>query len=195
MTTVATSSGRPGRQRSDAADAAILRATLDVLGETGYEGLTVAAVIERAGVSSATLYRRWASKAPLVAAAVASLVPEAPDLDTGSLDGDLNTFVRHVAAAITVRREDIFDSLRAERKRNPELDDALADRFLRPRLAALRGILSRAKARGEIVVVPPADVALSLVVGPLYHRAFNMGEPLTPAFVKATAAWARRALA
>ncbi|MBU3702145.1 MAG: helix-turn-helix transcriptional regulator, partial [Acidimicrobiia bacterium] len=67
---------RPGRQRSEAADHAILSATLDLLSETGYGALTVAAVIARSGVSSATLYRRWPTKQDLVAAALASLHAE-----------------------------------------------------------------------------------------------------------------------
>src|SRR5438309_1249328 len=94
---------RPGRQRSAAADAAILDATLDLLRERGYDSLTVAAVIDRAGVSSATLYRRWPTKQVLVAAAVASLAPEAVAIDTGSLEGDVTAFVRHVAQAIAAR--------------------------------------------------------------------------------------------
>ena len=61
---------RPGRQRSEAAGELILATTLDCLREYGYAGLTMAGVIERAGVSSATLYRRWATKPELVAAAV-----------------------------------------------------------------------------------------------------------------------------
>ena len=56
--------------RGEAADAAILDATIEVLGEQGYGGLTVSAVIERAGVSSATLYRRWPTKLELVMAAI-----------------------------------------------------------------------------------------------------------------------------
>src|SRR5690606_19453403 len=61
-TAPATGPARAGRQRDPAADEAILAATLELLAEGGYGTLTVAAVIERAGVSSATLYRRFATK-------------------------------------------------------------------------------------------------------------------------------------
>jgi AcrR family transcriptional regulator len=186
---------RPGRQRSEACDALILETTLQLLGEAGYAGLTVASVIERAGVSSATLYRRWPTKPELVAAAVATLVPEPVDTDTGSLAGDLAAFVQHVADSIAARREDVADALSSEKLRNPELAALLRERFLAPRLADLRGILLRAKRRGELTTaVPSAEVALSLVVGPLHHRAFSLGEPLTPAFVRMAAAHAARAL-
>src|SRR4051794_9954235 len=185
---------RPGRQRSDACDAAILESTLRLLAEKGYAGFTVASVIEHAGVSSATLYRRWPTKQELVAAAVATMVPAPANTDTGSLAGDLDAFVHHMAKSVAARQEDVIDALSAEKKRNPELAALLRERFLQPRLAELRAMLSRAKQRGEVKAVPSADVALSLVAGPLYHRAFNLGEALTPAFLKTVAAHSLRAL-
>jgi hypothetical protein len=48
--------------------------------------------------------------------------------------------------------------------------------------------------RGEIDTIPPVVAAYSLVVGPLYHRAYHLDEPLTPAFVKNTIMFAVRAL-
>jgi AcrR family transcriptional regulator len=185
---------RPGRQRSAACDASILAATLELLNETGYAGLTVAAVIERSGVSSATLYRRWPTKQQLVVAAVATLVPEPVETDTGSLAGDLTAFIEHVAQSISLRHEGVTEALSIERKRNPELDEALRERFLAPRLVELRSILARAKRSGELEGTPPAEVVLSLVVGPLHHRAYQLGEPLTPGFVRAATGFALRAL-
>ena len=58
--------GRSARVRS-----AVLAATLEVLVETGYDGMTVDAVAARAGVHKTTVYRRWPTKAALVAAAAA----------------------------------------------------------------------------------------------------------------------------
>src|SRR4051794_28255306 len=60
---------RPGRPRSTEADRVILRTTIQVYGEKGIDGLTVDEVASRAGVSKATIYRRYASKADLVIAA------------------------------------------------------------------------------------------------------------------------------
>jgi AcrR family transcriptional regulator len=185
---------RPGRQRSEAADEAILDATVAVLAEQGYAGLTVAAVIERSGVSSATLYRRYATKAELVTAAITTLLPLPVDIDTGSFETDLSAFIRHVAQSIERRNERAVQALRIEKERDPDLHAYLREHFLTPRLANLKAILTRAKRRGEIDTVPPVDVALSLVTGPLYHRAYDLDEPLTPAFVKNTIAFAVRAL-
>jgi len=171
-----------------------MEATLSVLAEHGYVGLTMAAVIERSGVSSATLYRRYATKTELVIAAVESLLPQPADTDTGSLEGDLGAFIRYVAESIERRNERAVQALRLEKERNPDLDATMRERFLAPRLADLKGILARAKQRGEVDTVPSVEVALSLVTGPLYHRAYHLDEPLTPAFVKNAIGFAVRAL-
>ncbi len=185
---------RPGRHRSQAADDAILSATLDLLGSRGYEGFTVSAVIERAGVSSATLYRRWPTKQHLVAAAVASIVPPPPITDTGTLEGDLAAFIAHYCQSITARREDIAAALAHEVQHNPELQDALREKFLLPRLDQLGEILDRAIRRGELARRPEVEVALSLVVGPLYHRAFGWQQPLSDHFLAEATGHALRGL-
>ena len=173
---------RPGRHRSEAADEAIIAATLELLGEHGYGGVTMAGVIERAGVSSATLYRRFSNKDDLVAAAVATLVPSALEIDTGSLAGDLKAFVAALSRALVNRREEVMDALANESKRNEPLRALLRTKFLEPRLETVHAILTHAQERGELDAVPPDDVAFSLIIGPCYHRAFVWDQPLTAAF-------------
>jgi AcrR family transcriptional regulator len=191
---VTTATAGPGRHRSAAADEAILAATLELLTERGYGGLTMISVIDRAGVSSATLYRRWPTKHDLVVAAVASVVPSSVDTDTGTLAGDLAALLGSIAASIAARREDIAESLAMETKHNAELAAALRDKFLVPRVAQIDAIVRRATARGELCASPSGEMALSLVAGPVYHRAFVLGEPLTPAFLRRAVSYAQRGL-
>ena len=47
------------RSRGASRAAAILDATLQLLGEGGYDQLTIDAVAARAGSSKTTIYRRW----------------------------------------------------------------------------------------------------------------------------------------
>ena len=148
-----TAGTRPGRQRSEAADEAILDATVAVLAEQGYAGLTVAAVIERSGVSSATLYRRYATKAELVTAAITTLLPLPVDIDTGSFETDLSAFIRHVAQSIERRNERAVQALRIEKERDPDLHAYLREHFLTPRLANLKAILTH-EPRGEARSTP-----------------------------------------
>ena len=185
---------RPGRQRSEAADLAILGATLDLLAAVGYGGLTMAAVIARSGVSSATLYRRWPTKQQLVAAALASLHPEITDVDTGSLDGDISEMARSLAATLSVRREDLAEDVAVELRRNPEFRAAVNEKFLAPRLAAMRAVLDRARDRGELTTTVDHESALSLVSGPLHHRVFVLGRSATSDFTTTVAAAAAVAI-
>ena len=180
MTTTTT---RPGRPRSHAADEAILTAALDLVREQGYGALTMAAVIERAGVSSATLYRRWATKHDLVVAALEQVRPETLGRDTGSLAGDIAQFIQHTRTAVEGGWVELAEAIGVAAKRDPELSAALRERFLAPRIARLESILRRAVQRGELSAVPPAEQALSLIVGPLHHHAIVLGNPLTDAFL------------
>ena len=61
---------RPGRPRDARRDEAILNATLALLQERGYQGLTIDGVAASAGVGRPTIYRRWSSKPSLVVAAL-----------------------------------------------------------------------------------------------------------------------------
>ncbi len=53
----------------------ILEATLNMLADVGYDGLTIEAVAAKAKVGKATIYRRWSSKEALVIDASASISP------------------------------------------------------------------------------------------------------------------------
>lgn len=185
---------RPGRQRSEAADQAILGATLDLLAENGYGALTVASVIARSGVSSATLYRRWPTKQDLVAAALASMHAEIVDIDTGSLDGDIAEMVRSVADALTPRRDDLREDLAVELRRNPEFRAAINEKFIQPRRAVMAGIVDRAVERGELGQGLGFDVATAFVTGPMHHWVYVQGRRITPAFQRSVVDGALAAL-
>ena len=74
-----------GRPRDPRIDSAVLRATVELLGETGYAGLLVYAIARRAGTSKPAIYRRWPSKAHLVHEAVFPIGDATEIPDTGSL--------------------------------------------------------------------------------------------------------------
>ena len=50
---------RRGRPRDERYDATILDATLDLVADVGFGGLTIDAVAVRAKVGKAAIYRRW----------------------------------------------------------------------------------------------------------------------------------------
>src|SRR3954470_17199318 len=93
LDTAVTEPAKLGRKRDHTRDPEILEAALDVLAETGYDGMTIDMVAARAKAGKATVYRRWSSKAELVIDAVACMkrgdLDEANLPDTGTLRGDL----------------------------------------------------------------------------------------------------------
>lgn len=194
MNLAATERAKPGRQRSEAADQAILGATLDLLGEDGYASLTMAAVIAKAGVSSATLYRRWPTKQDLVAAALATLHAEIVDIDTGSLRTDVLAMVQASADAMTPRRQDLADDLAIELRRNPEFRVAVNEKFVLPRRRVMGAIVERAQARGELGPSIDAETAFAFIGGPLHNRMYVQGKPLSASYQRTVAAGAFAAM-
>ena len=194
MTLPTAERARPGRQRSEAADHAILDATLELLSEYGYASLTMAAVIAKSGVSSATLYRRWPTKQDLVTAALATLHAEIVDIDTGSLQNDVTAMVNASAQAMMVRREDLADDLAIELRRNPEFRAAVNEKFILPRRRVMAAIVERAQARGELGKEIDAETAYAFIAGPLHNRMYVQGETLSAAFRRTVATGALAAI-
>jgi AcrR family transcriptional regulator len=64
-----------GRPVDKMRDQAILRATLELVAEQGYDSVTMEAIAQRACAGKATLYRRWKSKPYLMADALTSILP------------------------------------------------------------------------------------------------------------------------
>jgi AcrR family transcriptional regulator len=85
---------KPGRPRDHRLDEAIVAATIDLLGERGYNGLSLAGVAERAGTTTPAIYRRWSSKADLVLSTVFRTHGDDVVADTGDLDADIRSMVR-----------------------------------------------------------------------------------------------------
>jgi len=159
----------PGRPRDPAAERAIIAATLELLAAEGYDGVRVAQVARRAGVSKATMYRRWPSKTRLVVAALRTTPPLGP-VDTGSLRDDLEALLCQFLAIVeSTPVAELLAALAGERRRDPSLASIL-DPFVRERTRPLVEALQRAVARGEIPPTADLDLAASLAGGPIITR-------------------------
>lgn len=80
-------------------NAAILEAALAGLGELGYDRMSMDDIASRARVGKAAIYRRWPSKAAVVAEAIAHWRRRLGSVDapnTGSLRGDIDALVASV---------------------------------------------------------------------------------------------------
>jgi AcrR family transcriptional regulator len=187
---------RPGRPRSEAADEAIHQATMELLARDGYADLTMSGVAAEAGVSTATLYRRWSSKLELVIATLVARASERELPDKGSLRDDLTALLREMVERFdTTASGRIVRGLIHETGRNPELAEALREHLTLPRRAALAAMLDRAAARGELRPGLDPDVVIDLVFGPVYHRLLVTNEAVTPRVVRGLTDLVMRAIA
>jgi len=156
---------RPGRPRSEQAEQAIIEATLDLFGEQGFEGVCVEAVAARAGVGKATIYRRWANKEELLLAALGSMKSPIPE-PTGSVRDDL-------VAHLTVMCADKADPRKARRyalllgegQKYPRLMTRYKETVIGPRHDAIRAIIRRGIASGELRADTDIEIALLALTG------------------------------
>ena len=160
----------PGRPRSAEADAAIVRATLEVLLAEGFRGLSVEAVRQRAGVGKATIYRRFPDKAALVTAAMEAANSPLEMPDTGSVRDDFRAVWRMAYAEADPLVRVALPRLLGEAASDPEMHAVFRAALVEPRREAGMAILRRAMERGEIRADVDAEIALDLVVGPLLYR-------------------------
>ncbi|MCY9783868.1 TetR/AcrR family transcriptional regulator [Nocardiopsis sp. EMB25] len=162
-----------GRPRDAARDRALMDATLTELQLHGYSGLTTAAVAKRAGVSTATLYRRWRSKEHLVVGAAQAWAEDlGPDLDTGSLESDLSRVLHDKARALDGPSGRLLRAVVGEAAHNRALADVLFDAFVMPLQNRVAALLERAAERGEIAPVADPVVVGEMVIGPMVTHTF-----------------------
>ncbi len=172
----------PGRPRSAQSHEAIVRATLELLAEVGFERLTMEQVQRRAGVGKATIYRRWASKSELVKEAIQYFSAELPVPDTGALRTDYAI----VAAAVVAIAQDrnaalLMPRLLTEVSHDPELHAIFTAQLVEPRRAVVRTLFERAIARGEVRDDVDVELVTDMLVGPVLYRFMIEGDDLRPA--------------
>jgi AcrR family transcriptional regulator len=167
------------RPRSAHAEAAILDATIVLLGEVGFSGLTIDGIAARAGVGKATIYRHWASKAEVAVEAFRALIPPLDDPDSGSLADDVRTVLFHLVEGLSNSPlASILPSLVEAAEHDPEVARLFKD-FSSTRRAVLQRVLARAARRGELRDGLDPDLAIDLLVGPIFMRRLITRAPLT----------------
>jgi AcrR family transcriptional regulator len=170
---------RPGRPRSAVADAAIVRATLELLLEDGYRALTMEQVRARAGVGKATLYRRYGSKQELVAHAIRHLNQPLETPATGTVREDILAVARSVlAGAERVQFASFVPRLLAEAAGDPEMHAIVYENLVAPRRAVMGDVLRRGVARGELRAGLDVELAIDILTGPwVYRLLISGGDP------------------
>lgn len=174
----------PGRPRSEHARQAILRSTMSLLPDTGFDDLTIEAIAADAGVGKATVYRWWPSKGALVVDAFASGTERKLHFpDTGSVYRDVSFQMRRAVAIFRSPQGRIVAALLGAGQSDPELLEAFRARFLRPRRQEAYKTLLRGIDRGELPHGLDLDLVLDILYGAIYMRFLIRHDELSADYV------------
>jgi AcrR family transcriptional regulator len=178
---------KPGRPRDARVHQAILDTTLQLLSEVGYGRLAIEGVAARAGVGKGTIYRHWPSKGALVVEAISGpICPIATGKwtirlgslpDSGSLRGDLLTFLQRIHFAFTAPlASETMPGLAVDLAQDPDLADRFRECVVQPKRDCLSEALDRARQRGELRGEVDVNLLCDMLVGPVLYRGFLTGQ-------------------
>lgn len=172
---------RGGRPRDAELHIAILEATRELLAARSYAELSMESVAARARVGKKTLYRRWPSKAPLVAEAVLDAygrsgsfeIPESADLraDLRSWLVEHAEFISDPASAALIR------ALIAAAAASPADNAALYQQLSAPQHVGVTVRLRRAVDDGHLDPDADLDAIADALIGVLLLRVLNGTPP------------------
>lgn len=174
---------RRGRPRDEQAEQAIIDATITILDEAGFAGLSIEAVAARAGVSRPTVYRRWPTKLDLAVDAVLRKAPPLDITETGDPQADLRHLVSGLVTEMTsspTGRVIAVAFLSGGADAGP-LARRLTEDYLRPGRAALTSILQRAASQGILRDDLDTELLLDLLLGAPAYRWLTTGKPVDAA--------------
>lgn len=175
------SAPRRGRPRDQRIDAAVREATLAILNERGYSGLTLDEVAARAGTSIPALRRRWRSRQHLIVDTLLGQLGAAPTPDTGCTHCDLIEGIESLTSVFgTAIGRRVLPTLVADLGSDPELEAEFFDRLFHPRRASTAAALRRGIERGDIRADAEIDLLLDMLAATAYYRLLFGHLPVTP---------------
>jgi AcrR family transcriptional regulator len=167
-------------RRSDRARAAVLAAAWELVETQGWSAVTVDGIAAAAGVGKQTIYRWWRGKGDVVfdafltAARPRALRPRTDDVED-VLRTHARNFVRLYAGTPLGRH---LRELLGAAQHDPELAEAMRDRWFVPRREPLRAALTRARQEGRLAADTEVDTVLDLLFGPLHYRLLTGSGPV-----------------
>lgn len=178
------SSSTLGRKRDHTKDAKILKATIDILAESGFDGMTMDMVAARAKAGKATMYRRWSSKVDLVRDALAWKNRNHLELDhlpdTGTLRGDLLAVLKPLSI------EEVECKLRIVAGLGSFLQQEFTGEgkfgIFEPWITVNRELMHRAVSRGEIPAQADIEMACQVIASMVSLRILIQHKPFDKPF-------------
>ncbi len=175
------SGGRPTRQEATRRDARLLDVATTLFMERGFDGTSIDAVAEAAGVSKPTVYARYHDKRDLFAAVLRGRIQDwlaplsvaaeaqATEVDPKSIETTLNELSRHMLAqALRPEGAILRRMVAAQAVQFPELAKLAHEEGWMRGVRGVAVLLRQFAIRGEIRVDDPelaAELFLNLLLG------------------------------
>jgi AcrR family transcriptional regulator len=175
-----------GRPRDSKREDAIAAAAISMIQEVGYERCTIEAIALKAGVSKATIYRRWNNKQEVIANAISHhAFSQTPCIDTGNLRDDLVELLLAKVKVLKGPDGAVIASIMSAAKMDTELAKAIPYSVRDGESQVHEVILERAIKRGEIS--PNANLELLAEITPaiMTYRIFMSQQPVNRKFIEA----------
>lgn len=176
------------RERSAERREAILAAALDEFSQAGFAAARLDDVAKRAGVAKGTIYLYFRDKESLFQELVRSML--APVIGSIEALGSAGTSTDQLGAHVVdlfmreiyeTRRKEVIRLIMTEGRRFPQLAEFYYREVLSRALAAMRSLLRRAAARGEVpaaLVDFPQLVAAPALIAVMWGSLFDRFETL-----------------
>ena len=175
-----------GRPRDSKREDAIAEAAISLIQEVGYERCTIEAIAFKAGVSKATIYRRWKNKQEEIANAISHhAFSQTPSINTGNLRDDLVELLLAKVKVLKGPDGAVIASIMSAAKLDSELAKAIPHSIRDGEIQVHEVILERAIKRGEISI--NANLALLAEITPaiMTYRIFMSQQPVNRKFIEA----------
>ncbi|MFC9229849.1 TetR/AcrR family transcriptional regulator [Streptomyces decoyicus] len=173
-------------RRSERSRRAIFDAALALVGEVGYEKLTIEGIASRAGVGKQTIYRWWPSKAAVL---LDAFTVDAEDYEAGLPDtGDLAADLKFVLRATVDEFNDPafqapYRALAVAGANDAALSRTFVARLLEPGIRVYVDRLRAAQEAGEVAEGIDVRIAAEMVLSPFSQRWLMRTGELTYDFV------------
>lgn len=170
-----------GRPRNPETDAVIIATGRKLLRENGLEALTFDAIAQVTGITRATIYRRWPTKAHLLSCIANE---EGEDLhfvdvtDSEGVEGEVRAIVeqvyrRYQMADISAASLGLFAAI----QRDPALRSELQHPLESAARADMKRIVEAGKAKGRIRADVDADAFYDVTIGAVLSRLLIASTP------------------
>ncbi len=172
-----------GRPRSEDSRLAILAAARALVAESRFSKLSIEGIARRAKVSKATIYRWWPSKAAVVLEAMreAGGTGGYPMFQhTGDARQDLLDELRRVITFYNETEGQGLLDLIAESRFDPDLADAVRDRFVVFRRKDTIEVMRAGMAKGTIRPDLDVETVMDALWGAVYYKLLVSHTPVSP---------------